>query len=246
MPPRTWPRPRPCQPPGTWTHPHLRPRQPHWTRPQMWGWAGWRRGRWGGKPEGGKPLLQALISTQDEVAKFHCQPRPTHTLQARSHPGWGWQGPTTVFIIFTLSRAGQSSRAVNGEDSQWGQVLRSCDVAPSLLIYVVIFKVIPCLLQNKYTLTISRKGSKKYSCHFEFKVQWRVVRGFSLIVDLVNSTGKRIIIWHASGQRFDAPKHTLGISMLCFGWCVTLLSCVLHLFSVCVCRLLSVPPYIAL
>jgi len=108
------------------------------------------------------------------------------------------QDEDTMFIIFTLSHAGRSGRAVDGKDYQWGWVLRSCDVAPSLLIYVVIFKVIPCLLQNKYTLkiklTISRKSSKKYSCHFEFEVQWRVVRGFSLIVDLVNSTGKRIII----------------------------------------------------
>jgi len=103
-----------------------------------------------------------------------------------------------VFVIFTLSLAGRSGGAVDGEDSRWGQVSRSCDVAPSLLIYVVIFKVIPRLLQHKYTLkiklTISRKSSKKYSHHFEFEVQWRVVRGFSLIVDLVNSTGKRIII----------------------------------------------------
>jgi len=146
-------------------HPCLRPRQPHWTQPRMQGWAGWRRGRWGGKPEGGEPLLQALISTQDEVAKFHCQPHPTHTLWARLHPGRGWWGPTTMFIIFTLSCAGRSGGAIDGEDSQWGRVSRSCDVAPSLLIYVVIFKVIPCLLQNKYTLkiklTISRKSSKK-------------------------------------------------------------------------------------
>ena len=103
-----------------------------------------------------------------------------------------------MFVIFTLSCAGQSGGAVDGEDSRWGRVSRSCDVAPSLLIYVVIFKVIPRLLQNKYTLkiklTISRKSSKKYSRHFEFEVHWRVVRGFSLIVDLVNSAGKRIII----------------------------------------------------
>ena len=57
----------------------------------MWmqGWAGWRRRGQGGKPEGGKPLLQACFHA-DEMVQSPSQPRPTHTLLVHTQDKDWW------------------------------------------------------------------------------------------------------------------------------------------------------------
>ena len=72
----------------------------------------WEAGGWRAPP--------ASSSTQDEVAKSHRQPRPTHTFElvrAQDEDG-GIPPPSSSFSHFP---AGRSGGAVAGEDSWWGR-----------------------------------------------------------------------------------------------------------------------------